>query len=133
MKLAAFVALSLLSSTAGVRDVGQIPSRPDPNTSAWFRSAKSPSGFACCDEADGFREGVAVRIAGGEPIVVFLSWRAETDGYHLSLVDPSDLRSVHLTWNGPVVRDNPTTGAVVWLSRDYGILLVRCFAPGPQR
>ena len=33
---------------------------------------------------------------------------------------------------GPVVRDNPTGGAMVWLSREYGILLVRCFSPGPE-
>lgn len=70
---------------------------------------------ACCDEADGYREGVRVRVVGGEPTVIFRSWWAASDGYHLSLVDPSDLRSVHLIWDGPVVRDNPTGGAVVWL------------------
>jgi hypothetical protein len=39
---------------------------------------------------------------------------------------------MHLIWDGPVVRDNPTGGAMVWLSREYGILLVRCFSPGPE-
>ena len=37
-----------------------------------------------------------------------------------------------LVWDGPVVRNNPTSGAVVWLSWENGILLVRCFSPGPQ-
>jgi hypothetical protein len=32
----------------------------------------------------------------------------------------------------PSVRNNPTSGAVVWLARENGILLVRCFSPGPQ-
>jgi hypothetical protein len=71
-------------------------------------------------------------VAGGEPTVIFRSWWATSDGYHLSLVDPSDLRSLHLIWDGPVVRDNPTGGAVVWLSRENGIVLVRCFSPGPE-
>ena len=94
--------------------------------------AKSPSGTTCCDEADGYREGVPVNVPGGEPTVIFRSWWTATDGYHLSLVDPSDQRSLHLIWDGPVVRDNPTGGAVVWLSRENGIVLVRCFSPGPE-
>jgi hypothetical protein len=132
MKSALFFALSLLSSAAAARDVGQIPAHPDPSVSAWFRSAKSPSGYSCCDEADGFREGAVLRLANGEPAVIFQSWWAAADGYHLSVVDPANLRSLHLVWNGPVVRDNPTGGAVVWLWRAYGILTVRCFSPGPQ-
>ena len=132
MKLAPFVALTLVCSTAAARDVGQIPANSDPKISTWFRTAESPSGTACCDEADGYREGVPVRVAGGEPTVIFRSWWVASDGYHLSLVDPSDLRSVHLIWDGPVVRDNPTGGAVVWLSKENGIVLVRCFSPGPE-
>jgi hypothetical protein len=107
MKLLAFVALTLVCGTAAARDVGQIPANSDPKISTWFRTAKSPSGTACCDEADGYREGVPVKVAGGEPTVIFRSWWATSDGYHLSLVDPSDLRSLHLIWDGPVVRDNP--------------------------
>jgi hypothetical protein len=132
MKLLAFVALTLVCGTAAARDVGQIPANSDPKISTWFRTAKSPSGTACCDEADGYREGVPVKVAGGEPTVIFRSWWATSDGYHLSLVDPSDLRSLHLIWDGPVVRDNPTGGAVVWPSRVNGIVLVRCFSPGPE-
>lgn len=126
MKLAPFVALTLACGTATARDVGQIPANSDPKISTWFRTAKSPSGTACCDEADGYREGVPVRVAGGEPTVIFRSWWVASDGYHLSLVDPSDLRSVHLIWDGPVVRDNPTGGAVVWLSRENGIVNANC-------
>ena len=125
MKLAPFVALTLACAAAAARDVGQISENSDPKLSTWFRTAKSPSGTACCNEADGYREGGQSR--GGEP-----AWWAASDGYHLSLVDPSDLRSVHLIWDGPVVRDNPTGGAVVWLSKENGILLVRCFSPGPE-
>jgi hypothetical protein len=132
VKLAAFVALLLVCVSAVARDVGQIPSHSDPRISIWFRAAKSPSGTSCCDEADGYREGVAVKVAHGEPTVIFRSWWARSDGYHFSLVDPTDLRSIHLIWDGPVVRDNPTNGAVVWLSRENGIVLVRCFSPGPQ-
>jgi hypothetical protein len=132
MKLVAFVALTLVCGTAAARDVGQIPANSDPKISTWFRAAKSASGTACCDEADGYREGVPVKFAGGEPTVIFRSWWAASDGYHLSLVDPADLRSLHLVWDGPVVRDNPTGGAVVWLSRENGIVLVRCFSPGPE-
>jgi hypothetical protein len=122
VKLVAFVALLLVCGSAGARDVGQITSHSDPKISTWFRTAKSPSGTSCCDEADGYREGVAVRLADGEPTVIFRSWWAASDGYHLSLVDPTV----------PVVRNNPTDGAVVWLSRENGIVLVRCFSPGPQ-
>jgi len=132
MKLAPFVALTLACGAAAARDVGQNPENFDPKISTWFRTAKSPSGTACCNEADGYREGVRVRVVGGEPTVIFRSWWAASDRYHLSLVDPSDLRSVHLIWNGPVVRDNPTGGAVVWLSKENGIVLVRCFSPGPE-
>ena len=75
MKLLAFVALTLACGTAAARDVGQIPANSDPKISTWFRTAKSPSGTACCDEADGYREGVPVKVAGGRtnrdlPIVV---------------------------------------------------------------
>jgi hypothetical protein len=108
MKLLAFVALTLVCGTAAARDVGQIPANSDPKISTWFGTAKSPSGTACCDEADVYREGVPVKVAGGEPTVIFRSLWATSDGYHLSLVDPSDLRSLHLIWDGPVVRDNPT-------------------------
>jgi hypothetical protein len=102
MKLVAFVALTLVCGTAAARDVGQIPANSDPKISTWFRTAKSPSGTACCDEADGYREGVPVKVAGGEPTVIFRSWWAASDGYHLSVVDPSDLRSMHfdLGWSG---------------------------------
>jgi hypothetical protein len=132
VKLAAFVALLLVCCSAAARDLGQIPPHSDPKISTWFRTAKSPSGTSCCDEADGYREGILVKVAHGEPIVIFRSWWAASDGYHLSLVDPTDLRSIHLIWDGPVVRDNPTGVAVVWLSRENGIVLVRCFSPGPQ-
>ena len=132
MNLLAFVALTLVCGTAAARDVGQIPANSDPKIITWFRAAKSPSGSSCCDEADGYREGVPVKVAGREPTVIFRSWWAASDGYYLSLVDPSDLRPLHLIWDGPVVRDNPTGGAVVWLSRENGIVLVRCFSPGPE-
>jgi len=105
MKLLAFVALTLVCGTAAARDVGQIPANSDPKISTWFRTAKSPSGTACCDEADGYREGVPVKVAGGEPTVIFRSWWATSDGYHLSLVDPSDLRSLHLIWDACAVED----------------------------
>jgi hypothetical protein len=55
-----------------------------------------------------------------------------SNGYHLSLLDPRDLTPTELVWDGPVVHNNPTAGAVVWLSWENGILLVRCFSPGPQ-
>jgi hypothetical protein len=132
MKLVAFVAFSLVCSTAAARDVGQIPANSDPKISTWFRTAKSPSGTTCCDEADGYAEGVPVNVPGGEPTVIFRSWWTASDGYHLSLVGPSDQRSLHLILDGPVVRDNPTGGAMVWLSRESGIVLVRCFSPGPE-
>jgi hypothetical protein len=132
MKLTAFFAVLLICGTATARDVGQIPSHSDPRISTWFRTAKSPDGASCCDEADGYREGVAVKIAHGESTVIFRSWWVASDGYHLNLVDPTDLRPMHLIWDGPVVRDNPTGSAVVGLSRENGILLVRCFSPGPQ-
>jgi hypothetical protein len=131
VKLAAALLL-LVAGTAAARDVGQIPSHPDPKISNWFRMAKSPNGASCCDEADGYREGVPVKVGQGESTVIFRSWWAESDGYHLSLIDPVDLRPIHLIWDGPVVRGNPTNGAVVWLSRENGIVLVRCFSPGPQ-
>ena len=99
----------------------------------WFRTAKSQNGTSCCDEADGYREGVAVKIAHDESIIIFRSWWVASDSYLLSLVDPTNLRPIHLISDGPVVRDNPTGGAVVWLSRENGIVLVRCFSPGPQR
>jgi hypothetical protein len=132
VKLSVLLALSLGCSTAAARDVGQIPRHSDPKISTWFRTAKSPSGILCCDEADGYREGEAVKIADGEPLVVFRTWWVASDGFHLILVDPMDLRPFHLTWDGPVVRDNPTGGAVVWLARENGVVLVRCFSPGPQ-
>jgi hypothetical protein len=132
MKLTAFFALLLACGVATARDIGQIPSHSDPRISTWFRTAKSPNGTSCCDEADGYREGVAVKIAHGESTVIFRSWWVASDGYHLNLVDPTDLRPIHLIWDGPVVRDNPTGSAVVWLSRENGILLVRCFSPGSQ-
>jgi hypothetical protein len=85
------------------RNVGQIPGNADPRTSIWFRSAKSPSGESCCDEADGFREGVAVRNAAkGEAAVIFRSWWISSKGYHLSLLDPPDLTPIELVWDGPV-------------------------------
>jgi hypothetical protein len=132
MKSAAFSVLLLVCGSAAARDVGQIPPHSDPKISKWFQTAKAPDGTSCCDEADGYREGVPVKTAHGEPIVIFRSWWVASDGYHLSLVDPKNLRPLDLIWNGPIVRDNPTNGAVVWLSRWNGILLVRCFSPGPQ-
>ena len=63
MKLAAFFALLLVCGAPAARDVGQISSNSDPRISTWFRTAKSPNGAACCDEADGYREGVAVKMA----------------------------------------------------------------------
>jgi hypothetical protein len=132
VKLALAFALLFVGSVAAARDVGQIPAHPDPKISAWFRTARSPNGTSCCNEADGYREGVAVKGALGEPTVIFRSWWAASDGYHLSLIDPTDLRPIHLVWDGPVVRNNPTNGAVVWLAKENGIVLVRCFSPGPE-
>jgi hypothetical protein len=132
MKLTAFFTLLLACGAAAARDVGQIPFHSDPRISTWFRAAKSPNGTSCCDEADGYREGVVVKTAHNESAVIFRSWWIASDGYHLSLLDPKDLRSIHLIWDGPVVRDNPTGGAVVWLARENGVLLVRCFSPGSQ-
>jgi alkylated DNA nucleotide flippase Atl1 len=132
VKLATLAAALIVCGAAAARNVGQIPANPDPKTSSWFRAAKSPGGTSCCDEADGFREGVAVTLAQGDPAVVFRSWWIASNGYHLSLLDPRDLAPTELVWDGPVVRDNPTSGAVVWLSRENGILVVRCFSPGPQ-
>jgi hypothetical protein len=132
VKLTAFFASLLICGVAAARDVGQIPPDTDSKTLTWFRMSKSPSGTSCCDEADGYREGVAVKMPHGEPTVIFRSWWAASDGYHLSVLNPTDLSSAELFWDGPVVRDNPTGGAVVWLSRENGILLVRCFSPGPQ-
>jgi hypothetical protein len=132
VRFAALIAALLVCGAAAARDVGQITSNSDPKTSAWFREAKSPGGTSCCDEADGYREGVAVRMPLGEPTVIFRSWWAASNGYHLSLLDPRDLTPTELVWDGPVVHNNPTAGAVVWLSWENGILLVRCFSPGPQ-
>jgi hypothetical protein len=67
MKLAPFVALTLACGTAAARDVGQIPANSDPKISTWFRTATSPSGTACCDEADGYREGVPLESRGANP------------------------------------------------------------------
>jgi hypothetical protein len=67
MKLAPFVALTLACAAAAARDVGQISENSDPKLSTWFRTAKSPSGTACCNEADGYREGVRVRVVGANP------------------------------------------------------------------
>ncbi len=132
MRLAVLVASLLVCSVAAARDVGQIPANPDPKTSAWFREAKSPGGTSCCDEADGYREGAAVRLPRGEPAVIFRSWWATSNGYHLSVLDPRDRTPTELVWDGPVVRNNPTGSAVVWLSWENGILLVRCFSPGSE-
>jgi hypothetical protein len=132
MKLTAFFALLLACGATMAHDVGQIPSHSDPRISTGFRTAKSPNDMSRRDEAEGYREGVAVKVAHGESTVIFRSWWAASDGYHLSLVDPTDLRSIHLIWDGPVVRDNPTGDAVVWLSRENGIVLERCSSPGPQ-
>jgi hypothetical protein len=132
VKLALAFALLFVGSVAAARDVGQILAHPDPKISAWFRTARSPNGTSCCNEADGYREGVAVKGALGEPTVIFRSWWVASDGYHLSLIDPTDLRPIHLVWDGPVVRNNPTNGAVVWLAKENGIVLVRCFSPGPE-
>ena len=111
VKLTAFFASLLICGVAAARDVGQIPPDADSKTLMWFRMSKSPSGTSCCDEADGYREGVAVKIPHGEPTVIFRSWWAASDGYRLSVVDPTDLSSAELFWDGPVVRDNPTGGA----------------------
>jgi hypothetical protein len=73
VKLSAFAALLAVCGTASARDAGQIPTHSDPGVTAWFRTAKSPSGTSCCDEADGYREGVAVKIGNGEPTVIFRS------------------------------------------------------------
>jgi hypothetical protein len=132
VRVVALIAYLLVCSVAAARDVGQIPPNSDPKASTWFRGAKSPGGTSCCDEADGYREGVAVRLPHGEPAVIFRSWWATSKGFHLSLLDPRDLTPTELVWDGPVVRNNPTEGAVVWLSWENGILLVRCFSPGPQ-
>lgn len=136
MKLPAIAVCVLIcgfvGGTAAARDVGQIPPNADPKTLAWFRSAMSPNGEMCCDEADGYREGAPVRLPHGELVVVFRSWRSANDGYHLSVVDPTDLSVNELIWNGPVVTENPTGTAVVWLARQNGILFVRCFSPGSQ-
>jgi hypothetical protein len=91
VRFAALIAALLVCGAAAARDVGQITSNSDPKTSAWFRGAKSPGGTSCCDEADGYREGVAVRMPLGEPTVIFRSWWAASNGYHLSLLDPRDL------------------------------------------
>jgi hypothetical protein len=132
VKIVAVVSSLCICGVAMARDVGQIPASNDPAITAWFRGAKSPSGAACCDEADGFREGVAVRMPQGEVAVIFRSWWLSPKGYHVSLLDPRDLTPTELIWDGPVIPNNPTSGAVVWLSWENGILLVRCFSPGPQ-
>jgi hypothetical protein len=62
VKLTAFFASLLICSAAAARDVGQIPPDTDSKTLTWFRMSKSPSGTSCCDEADGYREGVAVKM-----------------------------------------------------------------------
>jgi hypothetical protein len=71
VKLATLAAALLICGAAAAHDIGQIPANPDPKTSSWFRSAKSPAGTSCCDEVDGFREGAAVRVAQDEPAVFF--------------------------------------------------------------
>jgi hypothetical protein len=100
VKLAGLL-VALLLCTAVARDVGQIPPNTDPKTLTWFRTAKSPSGTSCCDEADGYREGVAIRAADGQPAVIFRSWWTAPNGYHLSLLDPRDLSPTELVWDGP--------------------------------
>ena len=136
MKRTAIAACVLIcgiaAGTAVARDVGQIPPNTDAKTMAWFRSAMSPNGEMCCDEADGYREGAVLKLPHGEVAVIFRSWRSANDGYHLSVMDPADLSVNELIWNGPVVTQNPTGTAVVWLARRNGVLIVRCFSPGSQ-
>jgi hypothetical protein len=130
MKLAAVFALLLV---AGAGDVGQSPTYPDLRASQWMRTARSPDGISCADGAEGYREGAPVKMANGEPTVIFRSWWVASDGYHLDLTDPADHHPVHVIWYGPIVRPNLSDGAVVWLSRENGFVLVRCFSPpGPQ-
>jgi hypothetical protein len=132
VRFAVLVAASLVCGAAAARNVGQITSNSDPKTSTWFREARSPGGASCCDEADGYREGVAVRTPRGEPAIIFRSWWAASNGYHLRLLDPRDLTPRELVWDGPIVRNNPISSAFVWLSWENGILLVSCFSPGPE-
>lgn len=133
MKLAAVFALLLVAGAAAADDAGQTPTYSDLRISQWLRTARSPDGTSCADGAEGYREGVLVKIGNGEPTAIFRSWWVASDGYHLNLNDPADLHPIHAIWYGPVVRSNPTDGAVVWLSRENGFVLVRCFSPpGPQ-
>ena len=111
MKLVPSIALSSVRGTAAAGDVGQIAANPDPKISTWFRTAKSPSGTACRDEADGHREGVPIKFAGENPRSSSDRGGPRRTATTSALLIHQDLRSLHLIWDGPVVRDNPTGGA----------------------
>jgi hypothetical protein len=52
-----------------------------PKVTAWFNSATSKIS-RCCDESDGFREGVAYPWSDDQPTVIFEEWAAQGDENH---------------------------------------------------
>jgi hypothetical protein len=106
-----------------------------PAVAAWFKKATSKISL-CCDESDGFREGVPYLWSRGELTVIFEEWTAqdkESHPYKVRILGnwvevPEDALLIRDEEHGP----NPTGTAIVWLWWLNGEPQVRCFAPGGE-
>jgi hypothetical protein len=106
-----------------------------PSVTAWFNSATSKIS-RCCDESDGFREGVAYPWSDDQPTVIFEEWAAQGDENH-----PYKVRILGKWVDVPeaalLIRDsehgpNSTGTAIVWLWWLNGEPQIPCFAPGDE-
>ena len=106
-----------------------------PAVTTWFKNATSKIS-RCCDESDGFREGVPYPWSGDQPTVIFEEWTAQDNESHPYKVRvlgkwvevPEDALLIRDGEHGP----NPTGTAIVWLRWLNGEPQVRCFAPGNE-
>ena len=109
---------SLSASTqvpAYARDNGQWGD-VDPDTAAWFKSVRAPSGLACCDVADGHPVDAQYRDD--------RHWWAFFEGEWRQVPNEAVVKNAH----------NPMGRAVVWYASEGLVngkraFYIRCFAP----
>ncbi len=97
------------------RDNGQY-AQTDPAIGKWFRDQKNPvTGVHCCSEADGEYAEEDIR-----------------DGRYWTRWPRGDGKW-HEVPDAAVINDPNRNGApVVWWYPENGVIMIRCFAPGPK-
>src|ERR1700730_13399904 len=109
--LACLIAIlaSAPASARAVRELNNTPAQKE-----WFRAATGDNGGSCCDEADGFREGIEYPWYGGTRIILE-AWDMRDDGYWAKITG----QWIRIGYKNIVLK-NPLGLAVIWLMWPQG-------------